>query len=110
MSRDPAFGLTLLIGAGGTLVELVDDTASLLLPAAEEDIRDALGSLKVAKLIGSYRGGAAGDLDAAVAAIRRIADYAVTMNDRLYELDVNPLIVMPHGAVAADALIRQSDA
>ena len=107
LNRDPDFGLTLLIGAGGTLVELVDDTASLLLPATEEDIRNAIESLKVVKLISAYRGGAAGDLDAVVETIRLIADYAVAMADRLVELDVNPLVVQPSGAVAVDALIRQ---
>ena len=107
LSRDPDFGLTLLIGAGGTLVELVDDAASLLLPATEEDIRNAIESLRVAKLINSYRGGTAGDLDATVQTIRQIADYAVAMADRLVELDVNPLVVQPSGAVAVDALIRQ---
>ena len=107
LNRDPDCGLTLLIGAGGTLVELVDDTASLLLPATEEDIRNAIESLKVVKLISAYRGGAAGDLDAVVETIRLIADYAVAMADRLVELDVNPLVVQPSGAVAVDALIRQ---
>jgi acyl-CoA synthetase (NDP forming) len=107
LNRDPDFGLTLLIGAGGTLVELVDDTASLLLPTTEEDIRNAIESLKVVKLISAYRGGAAGDLDAVVETIRRIADYAVAMADRLVELDVNPLVVQASGAVAVDALIRQ---
>jgi len=107
VNRDPDFGLTLLVGAGGTLVELVDDTSSLLLPADEADIRAAIGSLRVAKLIHSFRGAAAGDLEATIAAVRIIADYAVSMNDRLIELDVNPLIVMPDGAVAVDAFIRR---
>jgi hypothetical protein len=31
------------------------------------------------------------------------------MNDPLFELDVNPLIVMPDGAVALDAFIRRSE-
>lgn len=48
-------------------------------------------------------------LDAAIASVKVIADYAVSMNDRLFELDVNPLIVMPDGAVALDAFIRRSE-
>lgn len=42
----------------------------------------------------------------AIASVKVIADYAVSMNDRLFELDVNPLIVMPDGAVALDAFRR----
>ena len=73
-------------------------------PATEEEICRAVESLKVTKLIRSYRGGPAGDLDATVEAIRLIADYAVAMTDRLYELDVNPLVVQADGAIAVDAL------
>lgn len=110
VSRDPGFGLTLLIGAGGTLVELMDDTVSLLLPVTEQEIRESIGRLRVAKLIDSYRGGAAGDLAAVVAAVKAVADYAVANNHTLAELDVNPLIVLPKGAIAVDALIRKSRA
>ena len=108
VNRDATFGLTLLIGAGGTLVELVDDTVSLLLPAQRHEIQDAIMSLKVARLIQSYRGAEAGDLNAAIDAAVAIAAYAVENNDTLLELDVNPLIVLPQGAVAVDAFIRKN--
>ena len=106
VSRDPVFGLTLLIGSGGVHVELIDDTVSLLLPVSRADIVAALGRLKAAKLIAGFRGAAAGDFDAAVAAVESVAAYALGHADRLAELDVNPLIVTPTAAVAADALIR----
>lgn len=104
--RDPAHGLVLTIGAGGVLAELLADTASLVLPATEAAIREKLATLKVARLIAGHRGRPAGDLDAAVAAIAAVAAYAAGEAGRLVELDVNPLIVTPTGAVAADALIR----
>jgi acyl-CoA synthetase (NDP forming) len=108
IDRDPAFGLYLVIGSGGILVELIGDRRVLLLPAREQEIRAALGQLKTAKLIAGYRGKPAGDLDAAVAAILAIQAYALDNSDRLIELDVNPLIVRPSGkgAVAVDVLIR----
>jgi len=109
VSRDETFGLSLLIGAGGTLVELVDDTVSLLLPVRRNDIEDAIRSLKVIKLVNAYRGGAQGDFSAIVDAIVAIADYATQHNANLAELDVNPLIVTPERAVAADAVIRRCD-
>ncbi len=106
VSRDQSFGLSLLIGAGGTLVELVDDTVSLLLPVSRDDIASAIDGLKVAKIINAYRGGVAGDMDAVLDAIEAIAAYAVANNDCLLELDVNPLLVTPEAAIAVDAFIR----
>jgi acetyl-CoA synthetase len=109
VSRDASFGLSLLIGSGGTLVELVDDTVSLLLPARRSDIEDALSSLKVKALLDGFRGGQMGNVKAAVDAIEAIARFAVDNNQSLIELDVNPLLVTPTSAVAVDALIRESE-
>ena len=108
VSRDPTFGLTLLIGAGGTLVELVDDTVSLLFPVRRAEIAEAIRSLNVIKLIDAWRGGVSGDFDSIVDAVCAIADYATEHNATLVELDVNPLIVTPDKAVAADAVIRRT--
>ncbi len=108
ISRDATFGLTLLLGSGGTLVELVDDTVSLLLPAARNDIRAAIGSLKAGQLIAGFRGGPTGDLEAVIDAVEAILEYAERAYADLLELDVNPLLVLPSGAVAVDALIRKS--
>ncbi len=108
VSRDTTFGLSLLIGAGGTLVELMDDTVSLLFPVRRDDVADAIRSLRVMQLIASWRGGEAGDFDAAVDAVCAIAEYATEHNATLVELDVNPLIVTPTGAVAVDAVIRRA--
>ncbi len=107
ISRDETFGLNLLIGSGGTLVELVDDTVSLLLPLQREEIASAIKSLKLGVLMDAYRGGKSGDFDALVDAVVAVAEYAVANNDTLIELDVNPLIVQPVGAVAVDGLIRK---
>ena len=108
VSHDPLYGPMLTIAAGGTLVELLEDSATLLLPATPEDIRAAVLSLRTAPLLSGYRSRPAGDLDAAVDAVRAIADFAVAHAAVLVELDINPLMVRPpgYGAVVADALIR----
>jgi acetyl-CoA synthetase len=106
VSRDDSFGLTLLIGTGGTLVELLDDTVSLLLPVSRDDIEDGIATLKIAKVINGYRGATPGDMSAALDAIEAIAAFATANNDRLLELDVNPLLVTPDAAIAVDAYIR----
>ena len=108
VKRDPQFGLALVIGSGGVLVNLIEDSASLLLPTQREDIETALDGLKVARLLAGYRGKAAGDRDALIKAITTVADWAMENSQSLFELDVNPLLVLPdgHGAIAVDALIR----
>ena len=107
LHRDPQFGLVMVVGMGGTLVELVEDATSLLLPTDRESVARALQRLKVMKLLKGYRGKPAGDIEAAIDAIMAIARFADAHRDRLVELDVNPLMVLPEGqgAVAVDALI-----
>jgi acetate---CoA ligase (ADP-forming) len=105
ISRDATGVFLLTVGAGGVLTELLADTSSLLLPASKEQIRDAILSLKAAKLLAGFRGRPAGDVDGLVDAIHSICAYAEANAQRLVELDVNPLIVRQRGAVAADALI-----
>jgi acyl-CoA synthetase (NDP forming) len=106
VNRDATFGLSLTIGAGGVLVELVNDSVSLLLPVQRADIKIALRTLKVHKLIKGFRGKAAGDEESVIDAIEAIAGFALAHNDSLLELDVNPLCVQADGAVAVDAFIR----
>ena len=112
LHRDPQLGLLLTVGSGGTFVELAADSATLLLPVSEAEIREALSRLRCAPLLEGYRGRAPADVDAAVAAILGIARFAVEHRDRLEELDVNPLGVRARGrgAVALDALIRTREA
>jgi acyl-CoA synthetase (NDP forming) len=108
IGRDRVFGLYLLIGAGGVLAELIAERCILLLPASPSEIRAAIASLKVGKMLCGYRGGDPGDEEAAVAAALTIQQFAIEQREWLLELDVNPLLVRArgHGAVAVDAMIR----
>ncbi|MGE0117846.1 MAG: acetate--CoA ligase family protein [Dongiaceae bacterium] len=111
VKRDASFGLVLVIGAGGILVEMMQDAVSLLLPTTRTEIERAVRSLKTAKLLAGYRGKPAGDVDALVDAVMAVAAFAERHRDRLLELDVNPLLVLPEGerAVAVDALVVLAD-
>jgi acetyl-CoA synthetase len=108
-SRDPVFGLSLTLGAGGIFVELLEDSVILPLPTTRAEISEAITRLKIAKLIDGYRGRPRGDLEATVTAVARAADYVVMNAARLEELDINPLLVLPEsrGVAAVDALIRR---
>jgi acyl-CoA synthetase (NDP forming) len=106
IKRENDFGIALVIGAGGILVELLKDSRSLLLPTTDGAIRNAVLNLRSAPLLQGFRGRECADLDALVTAIRAVADYACENAAQLLELDVNPLLVGAHGTTAVDALIR----
>ncbi|WP_027946787.1 acetate--CoA ligase family protein [Amycolatopsis taiwanensis] len=106
--RDTQFGLALTIGAGGTMVELLNDVTTLLPPVRREEIGAALRSLRIWPLLEGFRGRAPGDVDAIIDTVEAVAGYARRYASTLRELDVNPLLVLPEGSgvVAADVLIR----
>ncbi|BBR54154.1 acetate--CoA ligase family protein [Pseudomonas sp. BYT-5] len=110
IKRENDFALALVIGAGGVLVELLKDSVNLLLPTTDGAIRNAVLGLRSAGLLQGFRGRPAADLDALVAAIRAVADYACENAGQLLELDVNPLMVGAQGTTAVDALIRLGQA
>jgi acyl-CoA synthetase (NDP forming) len=107
VTRDPLFGPVMTIGTGGVLVELLKDSATLLLPASREEVDAALRSLRLFPLLDGYRGRPKADLAAAIDAILGIAAFAVDNAGLIEELDINPLIVCEdgQGAWIADALL-----
>lgn len=107
--RDPAHGFVLTLGAGGTLTEILRDSTSLILPVTADDIRAALDGLRIAPVLRGYRGAAAADIDAIVAAVLAVQDYVTAHPGALEEVEINPLICTARGAVAADALIRTGE-
>ena len=110
VARDDQFGPYLVIGGGGILVELIKDTASLLLPVQKDEVLSALNRLKCAPLFNGFRGSPKADLNAAADAILKVAGIVEENPSSIVELDINPLMVLAEGkgVVAADALIRQS--
>jgi succinyl-CoA synthetase beta subunit len=106
--REPGLGFYLVLGSGGVMVELIEDTRLLMMPATREEVVEAIASLKIARLLGGYRGKPKGDVNAVVAAALALQAFALDNACRLLELEVNPLIVRAagRGAVAADVLIR----
>ncbi len=107
VTRDPLFGPLLTIGSGGVLVELLEDSRTLLLPTTAREIEDALRGLKLFPLLNGYRGRPEADLETAIHTIEMIAGFAVERADDILEMDINPLIVREEGkgVSIADALI-----
>jgi len=104
--RDPQFGLAMTLGSGGILVELVGDTAALLLPAGPEEISAALDGLRVARLLNGFRGQPAADRAALVAALSGLAGYAAEHAGEIAEIEINPLFVYRDGVLAVDVLMQ----
>ncbi|WP_417700239.1 acetate--CoA ligase family protein [Pseudophaeobacter sp.] len=107
--KDPAHGFVLTLAAGGTLTELLQDSASLLLPASDASIEAALEGLKIAPLLAGFRGRPAANRAAILAAIKAVQAYVLAEAEGLEEIEINPLLCTPDDAVAADALMRRKD-
>jgi acyl-CoA synthetase (NDP forming) len=106
VTRDPAHGFVLTLGAGGVMTELLRDTVSLLLPVTSEDARTAFGTLRCAPLLSGFRGKPPADMDAVIKAVLGVQAYVLAHRDTVSEVEINPLICTPDRAVAVDALIR----
>ncbi|HSL95031.1 MAG TPA: acetate--CoA ligase family protein [Thermoleophilia bacterium] len=108
VAQDEQFGPYVVVGGGGVLVELMKDSASLLLPVTREQVVRALNGLQCAPLLNCFRGCPEADLDAAADAVLAVAAMVEKDPSAIAELDINPLMVLEkgHGAVAADALVR----
>ncbi|MGB1252055.1 MAG: acetate--CoA ligase family protein [Candidatus Promineifilaceae bacterium] len=106
LTRDPQFGLALVIGAGGILVELFKDSQTLLFPVSRAEVESALDKLKIAPLLNGYRGQAAADKTAIVDAVMGLAQFGADNSAELQEVDINPLFVYADGVLAVDAVIR----
>ena len=100
----PPIGMLLTLGAGGTLAELLDDTVSLLLPATDSEVLEALSGLRIWPVLAGHRGDPAASVDAVVSVVAALG--ALVRDDRsIVEVEINPLAVTPCTAVAVDALM-----
>ena len=64
-----------------------------------------IAGLAGAAMLGEFRGRPAANVDAAVDVIRRIGQLALDLEDRIAEVEINPLMVTPTGAIAVDAVV-----
>jgi acyl-CoA synthetase (NDP forming) len=95
-------GPVVMVAAGGTLVEMLDDAAREMAPVSAAQARDMIGRLRTAALLDGYRGAEAVDLGALAELIAAVSELAVAVPE-IAELDLNPVFVSPAGVLAADA-------
>lgn len=105
IERDPVVGPVVVAGAGGTLVELLDDVILLSAPFQRTDVIAALERTRFSRLLSGYRGQRF-DIEAFVDVIMRVGGTAA-QDPRFVALDINPLFIQPNdgGAIAADAKV-----
>ncbi len=103
--HDPSFGPVVACGAGGTAVELLKDVAVRITPLTDLDARQMVHSLATFPLLDGYRGAPKADVAALEDVLLRVSAL-VDERPEVAELDCNPVIVGPGGAVIVDARIR----
>jgi acyl-CoA synthetase (NDP forming) len=101
---DPMYGPLLLLGSGGTVVELVRDISLRMLPVAAGDVRAMLGELKLKSLLAGFRGKPAADQAALIKTVMGLSRFFLDHREKLVDIEINPLILRSRGkgAVAVD--------
>lgn len=107
LRRDPVYGATLTLGFGGVTAELLADTVTLVCPVTAPEIDAGLRRLRLWPLLDGYRGRAYADVAAVADVALRLQD--LLQDDSIEEIEINPLMVRAHGAVAADAVIWKEE-
>lgn len=101
--RDPQFGMMLVVGAGGTLAELLSDVSVAPAPVSVPKAREMLQELRISSLLAGVRGRPPADLEAACEAISRFSRLVHGGRGSIEEMEINPLVVLEQGCIAVDA-------
>jgi len=107
-----AYGVTVALGLGGTLAELLDDVAVRLAPLDRADAEALLDGFRAAPVLRGARGAAPVDRHALVELLLAVAGeggWIAELGDRFAELDCNPVIARPDGATVVDARLVLRD-
>jgi acyl-CoA synthetase (NDP forming) len=105
LTVDPTVGPLLLVGAGGTLTDLLDDRVIRVPPTTVHDAIEQLSALRCAPLFGGYRNLPPLDLGATTDVLMALAALSRDLPE-VQELDINPLLVGHNGVSGLDVRIR----
>jgi acetyl coenzyme A synthetase (ADP forming)-like protein len=103
--HDESFGPVIACGAGGIATEVLGDVAVRITPLTDLDAGEMVRSLRIFPLLDGYRGAVACDIAAVEDALLRLSAL-VEAHAEVAELDANPVIVSPAGALILDARVR----
>ena len=102
---DSAFGAIVVISAGGTLIEILDDKCAAVAPFGPRTARRLIDRMRLSKILAGVRGKPAVDIENLCNAIARFSVFAATFSEYISEIDINPILVSQDGCCAVDALI-----
>lgn len=103
-STDPQFGPVLMFGIGGIFVEVMKDVTFRVIPITKADAEEMLSELKSRSVLDGFRGEKPLNKNAIINILLKVSDF-VEKNQKVRELDINPLFVNETEAKAADARI-----
>ena len=104
LTTDDPFGPVITFGAGGTMIELIDDQAMELPPLNQFLARRLIERARVAETLQHWRGAPPVDMDKLEQVLLRVSEMVCAL-PQLREMDINPIIVDEEGAIAVDARI-----
>ena len=102
---DDQFGPVILMGIGGTGVEIYQDLAIRMAPLSQEDVKSMMISLKGRKLLEGYRGGEAVNRAKLIRTMMDFSKLVLALQDSIESIDLNPVLCSPAACVVADARI-----
>jgi len=102
---DPVFGPVIVFGIGGIHAELLKDVSIRRAPFNAETARSMISELQCASLFGGVRGAPPADVEALAETIARFSVFAASNASIVESVEMNPLLALPKGCVALDALI-----
>ncbi|TME99481.1 MAG: hypothetical protein E6I42_12225, partial [Chloroflexi bacterium] len=108
LQTDPALGAFVLVGLGGVLTEITNDASMRPAGLLEGEGGEMLNELRMLPVLRGARGAQPADLEAIIDVISRIDSISRALGTRIQSIDINPLIALPNGALAVDALIVPS--
>jgi acyl-CoA synthetase (NDP forming) len=109
MVNDPTFGPIMMLGAGGTTVELYNDVVHAPAPLDEAEATRMILALKSAPLLTGFRGALQTDLAPIARLIAALSRAALTLDDQVQDFELNPVIVHQNGLTIADAIITMKE-
>jgi acyl-CoA synthetase (NDP forming) len=99
------FGPTIMVSAGGVLIEALTDRCHLLAPVSPEEVRQALADLQVSRVLTAQFGADSDAIRSLADVVARVSRIAASFDGVIAELDINPILVGKDGCIAVDALV-----
>lgn len=104
LTRDAQFGPCVMFGLGGIFTEILKDISFRVAPLEKRDALDMMRDIKGHKILDAVRGMEAADLDILADILIKVGQIGLE-NEKVKEIDINPVIISGSKPVAVDALV-----